>query len=135
MHSADCDLVKKSLHDLHNYSAVQCNFKRRDTQIPIVGSVAQNVNTTTTSVKEKPVRGSSPASVKSEEKKKPLKETQAALFFGGKTSKESNKEGTIIQFVEFAFNNCQDLLPKVCKFDLVFPLLKSTVFFFNPAFL
>ena len=92
LHSTDCDLVKKSLHDLHNYSAIQCNFKRRDTQIPVVIPAAQNINSKSASVKEKPVKDTSSVSVKNEGKKKSMKETQAALFFGGKTSKD-NKEG------------------------------------------
>ena len=89
MHSTDCDLVKQSLHDLHNYSSVQCNFKRRDAQIPVATSGRSA--TEQTAAKERPVKDNKTAApIKNEEKKKPMKETQAALFFGGKTSKGNN---------------------------------------------
>ena len=85
--------MKQSIHDLHNYSAVQCNFKRRESKHPVVAttqpSTDQNGNYKTAK-KEKAISSNNdfagPTS-KSNEKKKPVKETQAALFFGGKNSK------------------------------------------------
>lgn len=90
LYSSDCDLVKQSLHDLHNYSETQCNFTRRDNVNPVI----YQPTTTNTSlngyekIKPSPKVNNNP---KTNEIKNQEKETQAALFFGSKTGKKEEE--------------------------------------------
>jgi len=81
--------VKQSLHDLHNYSETQCNFKRRDTVIPTTTltttSTTQQLDKSSNRSEKEQTQPKKDATV-TEEKKKPGKETQVADFFGSKAS-------------------------------------------------
>lgn len=95
LYSTDIDVIKQSLHDIHQYSEIQCKFTRRTKVRQLTNVDTLPANGHHAAQKQQPplpnAANKQPTAVKVEEEKKKSsspkgKETSTAAFFGNKTT-------------------------------------------------